>query len=388
MKKKSLLIIILIFLCFCAPEGEKVEKIIEDGVEVVINRIEPYSIKGEPSAFTLEEEFSIDTEDDKIAELGLTDIGGSFDVDSSGNVYIINPKGSESVIFKFDRNGNFIRSFSRRGQGPGELLAFPFLSLYLVVDHEDNIAVTDSRNHKISFFKEDGRLVKEKKIDTNIYEAFPLENGNYVAYISVMDATGDFINQNPVTLFSHEFEEIKELDKQLIPNPIIGKRLKGIWHVISWTVAKGKIYTGFQERGYEIFVYDLDGELLRKIQKEYKQVPVSQDYKDEFMKRFEAEIFDLIRKKIYFPDSMPPLLSFFSDDEGRLFVMTYEEGENPGEYIYDIFNPGGVCVGRKSLKVFHDESGLYATMKNGRFYCLNEKESGYRELNVYTVRWE
>ena len=388
MKKKSLLIIILIFLCFCAPEGEKVEKIIEDGVEVVINRIEPYSIKGEPSAFTLEEEFSIDTEDDKIAELGLTDIGGSFDVDSSGNVYIINPKGSESIIFKFDRNGNFIRSFSRRGQGPGELLAFPFPSLYLVVDHEDNIAVTDSRNHKISFFKEDGRLVKEKKIDTNIYEAFPLENGNYVAYISVMDATRDFINQNPVTLFSHEFEEIKELDKQLIPNPIIGKRLKGIWHVISWTVAKGKIYTGFQERGYEIFVYDLEGKLLRKIQKEYKHVPVSQEYKDKFMKRFEAEIFDPIRKKIYFPDSMPPLLSFFSDDEGRLFVMTYEEGENPGEYIYDIINPDGVCVGRKSLKVFHDESGLYATMKKGRFYCLNEKESGYKKLTAYKVRWE
>jgi hypothetical protein len=85
---------------------------------------------------------------------------------------------------------------------------------------------------------------------------------------------------------------------------------------------------------------------------------------------------------------MPPLLSFFSDDEGRLFVMTYEEGENPGEYIYDIFNPDGVCVGIKSLKVFHDESGLYATMKNGRFYCINEKENGYKELKAYSVRWE
>ena len=388
MRKTTALISILILLCFCAPKGEKVEKIMEDGVEVVLNRVEPYSIKGEPSTFTLEQEFSIDTEDDMIAELGLTDIGGSFDVDSNGNLYIVNPKGSESIIFKFDKNGNFIRSFSRRGQGPGELLAFPFPSLYLVVDYDDNIAVTDSRNNKVSFFKEDESLVKEVKIDTNIYEAFPLENGNYVAYISIMDATEDYINQNPVTLFNHELEEIKELDKQLIPNPIIGKRLKGIYHILSWTVANKKIHTGFQERGYEIFVYDFDGKLLRKIKKEYKHVPVSQDYKDRFMKQFEAEIFDPIRKKIYFPDSMPPLLSFFSDEEGRLFVMTYEEGENPGEYIYDIFNPGGVCVGRKSLKVFHDESGLYATMKNGRFYCLNEKESGYRELNVYTVRWE
>jgi hypothetical protein len=85
---------------------------------------------------------------------------------------------------------------------------------------------------------------------------------------------------------------------------------------------------------------------------------------------------------------MPPFLAFFSDDEGRLFVMTYEKGENPGEYICDIFNPDGVCVGRKSLKVFHGESGLHATMKNGRFYCLHEKSNGYKELIVYRVEWK
>ena len=97
----------------------------KDGVEIVLNRIEPYSIKGELSTFTLEEEFSIDTEDDKIAELGLTDIGGYFDADSNGNVYLVNPKGNESIIFQFDRDGNFISSFSRRGQGPGELQPLP-----------------------------------------------------------------------------------------------------------------------------------------------------------------------------------------------------------------------------------------------------------------------
>ena len=52
------------------------------------------------------------------------------------------------------------------------------------------------------------------------------------------------------------------------------------------------------------------------------------------------------------------------------------------------FNPEGVFIGRKSLKVFHDESGLYAKMKNDRFYCLNEKDNGYKELKVYKVNWE
>ena len=388
MRKTAALVSILILFCFCGPTGEKVEKITEDGVEVVLNRIEPYSIKGEPSTFTLEKVFSIDTEDDMTAELGLTDIGGSFDADSSGNVYLINPEGSESVIFKFDRNGDFVRSFSRRGQGPGELQSRPFPSLYMTVNHEDTIAVTDVRNRKVSFFDADGNLINEMKIGTNFYEVFPLENGNYVALVSVMDVRGEFINQNPLSLYSRDFEEIKELDKQSIPNPIIGKRLKGIYYILAWTVASERISTGFQERGYEISVYDFDGNLMRKIRKEYQPVPVPQEHKDRFMKQFEAEIFDPIRKKIYFPDSMPPFFSFFSDDEGRLFVMTYEKGENPGEYMFDIFNPDGVCVGRKGLDIFHDESGLYATMKNGRLFCLNEKESGYKVLNVYDVLWE
>jgi hypothetical protein len=388
MNKTVALISILFLFCLCAPKSGKVEKIMEDGVEIVLNRIEPYPIRGEPSTFALEEEFSIDTEDDNIAGLGLTDISASFDADSSNNVYLINPKGDESIIFKFDKNGEFIRAFSRRGQGPGELIPGPFPSPYLVVDDKHHIAVSDSMNKRISFFAQDGSLVNEVKINTNIFRVIPLVNGNYLAYVNVMDPRGEFINQNPVTLFSSEFEEIKELDKQLIPNPIIGKGLKGTWHILSWTVSKGKIYTGFQERGYEIYVYDFDGKLVQEIKKEYEPVSVPQEHKDKFMRQFEAEVFDPIRKKIYFPDSMPPFLAFFSDDEGRLFVMTYEKGENPGEYLFDIFNPDGICVGRKSLEVFHDESGLHATMKNGHFYCLHEKSNGYKELIVYRVKWK
>jgi hypothetical protein len=106
------------------------------------------------------------------------------------------------------------------------------------------------------------------------------------------------------------------------------------------------------------------------------------------MEQFSAPIFDDIRNKIYFPDAMPPFHALFADDEGRLYVMTYEQGENPDEFMYDIFNPDGICIGRKSLKVHHDESGVNAKIKNGRLFCLNEKESGYKELIVSKVIWE
>jgi hypothetical protein len=203
-----------------------------------------------------------------------------------------------------------------------------------------------------------------------------------------MDGRSEFINQNPLTLQDSQFKEIKELDKQMVPNPIVGKRLKGSYHVLSWSTSQGRIFTGFQERGYEIFVYDLEGNPVRKIKKEFTPVPISEDYRSTFMEQFSAPIFDDIRNKIYFPDAMPPFHALFADDTGQLYIMTYEAGDHPGEFMYDIFNHEGICIGRKSLKIHHDESGVYAKIKNGRFYCLNEKESGYKEFIVSKVVWE
>ena len=101
MGKLILLVLTLSLLLYCGPKQEKVERYIEDGVEVVVNHLEPYEIKREPSNLILEEEFTIDTEKDEIAETGLVDIEPDvFDVDSEGNVYLLNWKGMENVILK------------------------------------------------------------------------------------------------------------------------------------------------------------------------------------------------------------------------------------------------------------------------------------------------
>jgi hypothetical protein len=86
MKKFIYLSIIIIVFIYCGPKSTPVERIMEDGVDVVINHLEPYEIKGEPSILTLEEEFSIDFARDDIAELGIAR-ATLFEVDSQGNIY-------------------------------------------------------------------------------------------------------------------------------------------------------------------------------------------------------------------------------------------------------------------------------------------------------------
>ena len=162
------------------------------------------------------------------------------------------------------------------------------------------------------------------------------------------------------------------------------KKRKGTPPLWCWSVSKSYVYVANEERGYEIWAYDLDGNLVRKIKKEYKKVPISEEYKK---KKIDSSP-DIFKKMTFFPEFFPPYQSFFTDDRGRLFVMTYEEGENPGEFITDIFNNEGAFIGRKSLSIWVFNSILWAKIKKNFLYSLKEKKSGYKELVVQKVTWE
>ncbi len=383
MRKAGICCLALIALLSCSTREGCVERIIQDGVEVVLNRIEPYEVKNEQSGFSLERLFSIDTEEEKYVELGLGDIA-SFDVDSDGNIYIVGRRTGDNTIFKFDNRGKFLLSLGKQGQGPGEIQS----ATHIFITHKDEIAVTDSGNNRISFFSGDGTLKEEIKTASGLTAVCPLPTGKFLLFKNIVDPASEYLIQNPLVLSDAELEPLKELDRQMVPNPMQGERLKGTYHIFSWDVSRDRIFTSFQERGYEIFVYDFEGNMVRKIKKEFAPVPVPQAHKDEFNEAFSNPIFDDIRNKIYFPASMPPFLAITADENGWLLVMTYEKGERPGEFIFDLFNSDGVFTGRQSLKVYTDDTGFYAKIRDDRFYSLLEKESGYKELTVFQLTWK
>jgi hypothetical protein len=385
MKKVFLLILILLLLIFCAPKQDEVERIMEDGVEVVINHLEPYKIPGEPEALTLEEEFRIDTERDEVAEMGLTDIGHYFDIDSEGSIYLVSPKSKKDVIFKFDKTGKFVTSFARWGQGPGEIVSRPFPPLFITINSYDEIVVTNFYRRKLAYFSKGGDFLREKKLESSLPVISPLQNGNWLVYGR---PKGQFSMRQgiPLNVCDKEFNVIKELGLRKVPNEFEEEKIKGIHYTFAWALSGEKIYVGKQEEGYIINVYDLEGNLIRRIKKEFKPVPLTESYKKAYKKMYESdkEFLD----KLYFPQNFPPFHYFFTDDEGRLFVMTYEKGEYPGEYMYDIFNKDGIFVGRKSMRIYNNPDGLFAIMKRGHFYSVLEKQSYFKELVDYTMNWK
>ena len=361
----------------------------ENEVEVVVNYIEPYKIKGETFALNLEEEFRIDMERDDILEAGLAD-ARKFEVDSEKNIYFLETRGAKSFIFKFDRQGNFVTSFARKGQGPGELQSPRHLS----IDSRDKLAITDSRRRRLVIYSRDGGLIKENAIDTNVRKISLLENGKYLVFKLIFDRYGDYLWQMPLSLRSFEWGEIKELGRLSFPNYLIGKRIEIPEHAFIWAASKENIYIGNEDRGYEIRVFNLEGNLVRKIKKEYRPVEIPEKLKEKYKQMLEDSSDEAFRRNTYIRNYMPPFQYFFTDEEGRLFVMTFENGENPGENMCDIYDHDGIFIGRKSLgnyyhqQDYREEEALEIRAINNLLYCLREKENGYKELVVYRMKWE
>lgn len=375
-----MLLIIFFSITSCGPQQAKIEKIAEDGVEVVINHLEPYRLEGEPSSFELETVLTIDMERKDIVEEGMGS-AGEFDIDGEGNIYIVAFKNTKNFVYRFNKKGDLLNSFGRYGQGPGEI-EWPFLDR---VFYDGRIALTDfMRKYKV--FDKEGRLVQEIHPEFRISYVFPFENGNLLVERPRYDERTSRNGLIPYTisLCDSNFKEIKELDRHKWP-----PNNERIAPVFMWRVSAGHIYIANEDRGYEILDYDLDGNLQRKIRKSYRPVEATEEIK---MARLGPGYKQSgISHDSYFPNPLPPLSSFFVDDEGRLFVMTYEEGYSSGEYMYDLFNANGVFIGRKSLDMgsaqFFSKIN-YAKIKKGFLYYYREKESGYKELIVQKVVWK
>jgi hypothetical protein len=368
----------------------------EDGVELIINHLEPYKIEGEPSILYLKEVLTIDFEREDLAEVGIREVVG-FDLDSGGNIYFRLSSSSTNYIYKFDAKGNFLFSFGRIGKGPGEL-EFP---RYLRVNELEQIVVSDSRRNKLFFYRENGDFIKDISLAANHRTATLLENGKMLAMkgsFNWEEGRTDY----PIMLCDANLEEIKMLHPgRSVPNFTVAKKANCLRLYLDynvWKISRSLIYIGNYGQGYEFLIYDTEGNISRKIRKEYHKVKVPDQVKDKIVNWLSENFapFEKVKNKIYFPEFYPPFQFFFLDEKGRLYVMTYERGKSPNSFMYDIFNPDGLFIGRIEL----DNYGSLATSpiinplplevvsKNNRLYCLREKENSYKELVVYKMRWE
>ncbi len=98
-----------------------------------------------------------------------TDVGW----DAAGNTYISDGY-VNSRVAKFDRKGDWVKSWGERGSQPGQFN----LPHALVVDREDHIYVGDRSNRRIQVFDADGRFLRLFTIDVPPEPGTKAVNGN------------------------------------------------------------------------------------------------------------------------------------------------------------------------------------------------------------------
>ena len=78
----------------------------------------------------------------------------------SGEIYVVQGHGrAEPRVLKFDRDGNFIKAWGKKGKGPGEF----DIAHSIVVDAKGLVYVADRNNQRIQVFDSDGKFLRESQ---------------------------------------------------------------------------------------------------------------------------------------------------------------------------------------------------------------------------------
>jgi hypothetical protein len=384
--------VLLVCLCLAGCGGKRgaIDRVTENGVEVVLNHLEPYKSPGRPVSLTLQEIAAVDTESDAVAKAGVTDIY-LFDVDSQGNMYVMVPPAHPgNFVFKLSPECTPVVSFGHQGQGPFEL-EYPS---ELHIDPKGRIWVLESPKRKYHIYDSSGKPLAEGSPEVGFEDFVQLDNGAFlVSRMEKGDLKGKYLSL-VAGIASEDFRIRQEIDRfasypnKLILDKVPEKYVSGIDYVFLAKTSADRIFTGNSDRGYEIVVFDLEGKPLHKIRKEYKPVPVSDEFRKKTLKMYEEGIPEYAAK-MYFPDNWHPFQSFFANEAGRLFVMTYELGKAPGEFIFDIIDTDGAFIGRTSLNIVPPGLGrILARIRGDRLYAVQEKPSGFKRLAVYRMTWK
>jgi hypothetical protein len=354
----------------------------EDGVKVVKNPKEP--LFGDIT-FELEEDLSIGNEEDEnYAFYNFARVTA----DSDGNIYVLD--GENCRIQKFDKNGIYLQSIGRKGQGPGEFER-PW---GICFDSQRNIYVREMR--EIDIFDANGKYKRTIVSHESFGPYFGITiDGTIIAHIQSFRA-GEMSEE--VVLFDGEGKKIKTIVEFKSKTPSFGRVIDlgsyytpGLWF---YPINEEFAVYGYSSE-YELFVIDSSGELVHIIEKNESPTPLSKkeinmvidDFIERQKERSTGPKFSKseLKKASKFPKHMAFFLGFNTDDKSRIYVMKFKSrlDDYKGGY-YDIFSKDGYYLYRAKI------SPLPHVIKNGCVYITErDEESGYLKIKRYKIKnWE
>jgi len=169
--------------------------------------------------------------------------------DEDGNIYVLDS--GNYRIQKFDKDGNYILTIGRKGQGPGEILT----SMDIELDSHGNILVFDIMNNRITRFDSQGNFIDSFNLKFTAYHGVLDSEDNVYVYSQYNEKLIHKFSPQGQHLLSF-MDEIKSEIKRIEPH-INGSGGIGI-------TQDDKIFLVLTYP-YEIYIFDNQGKLLEKI---------------------------------------------------------------------------------------------------------------------------
>jgi hypothetical protein len=268
---------------------------------------------------------------------------------------------------------SFLRKFGQKGEGPGELLPPPDLPITMQVRKE--YVLLNSLN-KMIYFSKTGKMIKEKRIPFIVFQIVPFGK-NYA--VTKFTRTNEGGSQISILIYNDEFKELKKLyqttllvdrGKGKIPFPIVSVYIQCL---------DNQLFVVDQQKDYEIQRFDLEGNRLTPIKKEYQKIKVTEAYKKESLEWIKLQPAyktapDIIKKMMYFLEYLPVIKNILVKNN-KIYLQTYKTKKSLSEFF--ILDSSGTVLktvflpGAKQESISPTPSVTYA-FKDNKYYYLEE----------------
>jgi hypothetical protein len=335
-----------------------------DGVMVVKNPGEP--MYGEEE-FQLEEELVIGRgKEDADPFLMISYLA----VDDEENIYVSDTRACQIRVF--DKNGAPLRTIGSKGEGPGELM---FPTSFQILP-QDEIAI--QARVSLHFFSLQGKFLK--RLNTSAIRAPTVNSkGNIIALDSIrLDSEKE--NNRILKMFDSQLNPILALAISPLETrmpKVYYWEMRWSYNPIVWHITKENNIIWGDRRQYDIFFLSPEGKLVKRIMADRAQKEMT----DADKKRLLDEWFDgnpaPTEYTFVFPKYFPAFAHFACDEDGSVFVQTYERTEDGEKALHDYFDYEGRYLARIALKPrnFH--------LNKGKLYTIEEGEDGYYFVKRY-----
>lgn len=363
MRCKSIIFMLAVFLCIsCSTDKKETAKIeMKNGVEVIRNPVEP--LYG-ADACTVTEDFTVGVKEGD-PEYMFQRIS-SLVVNEEEQIYVLDRQAKHIKIF--DSNGVYIKTFGAPGQGPGELDAPGTLTW----TERDGLTVGDL--HRVSYFDQDGNFLKSTTMKgIGIFGDADCNGNIYITDLAMEEGNYE------IKKFDPELNFICSLGKSPLPSTAQTGRRNPFFTLIRYDVINGdQVVTGYAAEGYVLKVYDSNGELIRRIEKEYVPIEITPEDVEERTADDPPEM----KVEYDVPKYFPAFRFLTADDEGRIWIFTWERTEDRTKTYFDIFDKDGIYIAKIALK------SRPHVVKNNKLYTIEEDDEGYQYVKRYSINWD